>query len=139
MDNGNVFDQLKRDEGLRLKPYRDSVGKLTIGYGRNLDDNGVTEEEAAGLLYNDIVTAKQSLAKHLPWFMQLDDARRGVLINMAFNLGIWGLLSFKKFLASIQSGDYATAKAEMLNSRWAEQVGARAQRLAIQMETGKWQ
>lgn len=134
-----ILDQLKRDEGLRLTPYKDSVGKVTIGYGRNLDDAGISQYEADLLLQHDITNASQDLRGALPWTEGLDEARRGVLLNMAFNMGIHRLLGFKITLAMVQSGDYDKAADEMLDSKWAEQVGARAHRLAVQMRSGEWQ
>lgn len=137
--------QLKRDERLRLKPYPDTVGKMTIGYGRNLEDEGISPDEAEFLLNDDIAAVKADLDQYIPWARQLDDARYGVLLNMAFNMGIGdptkgtGLLGFKHTLALVQSGDYDGAAAAMLQSKWAGQVGARAQRLSVQMKTGIWQ
>jgi len=131
-------EQLIRDEGLRLKPYRDSVGKLTIGVGRNLDDEGITKEEAFFLENTDISRHDAALYAALPWVKDLDDARQGVLRNMSFNIGVPGLLGFRQTLALIQQGKYAEAATEMLNSKWASQVGARAQRLAKQLEEGVW-
>lgn len=131
--------QLKRDEGLRLTPYKDSVGKLTIGIGRNLDDVGISTEEAEFLLNNDIQRAASDLVKALPWTANLDRVRNAVLVNMAFNLGIRGLLQFKNTLSLIQQGKYDQAAEAMLQSRWANQVGDRAGRLALQMKTGEWQ
>lgn len=132
-------EQLVRDEGLRLKPYRDTVGKLTIGVGRNLEDVGISHEEAMLLLDHDIARAEADVNVHLPWSRQLGEPRRAVLVNMAFNLGIGGLLRFQRALAAMQQGNYDLAAREMLDSRWAEQVGARATRLARQMREGEWQ
>jgi lysozyme len=134
-----LAEQLLRDEGIRLKPYKDSVGKLTIGIGRNLDDVGISKEEAEHLLANDVRSASASLLQAFPWMAGLDEVRFCALVNMAFNLGIGGLAEFRKFLAALQAGDYETAKQEMLHSHWAEQVGPRAARLAIQIESGSWQ
>ena len=134
-----IIDQLRRDEGVRLKPYRDSVGKLTIGVGRNLDDVGISSDEADFLLSNDVAYAQRMLEQALPWTVGLGDARNGVLLNMTFNMGIGGLLEFKETLAKIQSGDYAGAAQHMLDSKWAEEVGPRSHRLALQMESGEWQ
>lgn len=134
-----ILDQLKRDEGLRLSPYKDSVGKLTIGYGRNLSDVGITTEEATVLLANDLERTVNDLSKCLPWVSSLDDARRSVFTNMAFNMGIHALLEFNQMLAAAQAGDWEKAAEEMVYSKWADQVGARAQRLAQQMRTGEWQ
>jgi len=134
----NIFDQLKRDEGLRLTPYVDTVGKITIGYGTNLSD-GIEEDEASYLLQRRAVNAAMELARNLPWTNQLGEARRGVLINMAYNMGIQALLLFRKTLALVQEGNYDQAADEMLKSKWADQVGARAHRLSIQMRSGEWQ
>ena len=134
-----LIEQLKRDEGLRLKPYRDSVGKLTLGYGRNLDDEGITQAEAEYLLNNDVIDAASHLHSFLPWTDSLDEVRRGVLINMAFNMGIYSLLKFKSTLGFVEAGEYGKAANSMLASLWATQVGPRAHRLALQMETGVWQ
>ena len=131
-----LTEQLVRDEGLRLKPYKDSVGKLTIGVGRNLDDRGLSTSEAMMLLTNDIADCAADVNNALPWARGLDEARRGVLLNMCFNLGIHGLLGFTHMLAALQTGLYAAAAAHMLDSRWAEQVGDRALRLAAQLKTG---
>lgn len=134
-----ILDQLKRDEGLRLNPYKDSVGKVTIGYGRNLDDVGISQYEAEILLQHDLINASLALKTALPWTDGLDDVRRGVLLNMSFNMGIHSLLEFKNTLALIQSGDFDKAADAMLESKWAEQTGARAQRLSVQMRSGEWQ
>lgn len=135
----NLVEQLVRDERLELKPYRDSVGKLTIGVGRNLDDVGISRAEAMSLLANDIANAKAQLEQHLPWTGGLDEVRESALVNMTFNMGIGALMNFRKFLAALEAGDYKTAAAEMLDSLWSKQVGDRAQRLAMQIETGFWQ
>jgi len=134
----NLLAQLKRDEGLRLTAYRDTVGKLTIGYGRNLDDNGITQSEADMMLINDIASHEDLVHQFLPWTDSLDEVRRAVLVNMAFNVGVHSLLGFKQTLQAIHDGDYAAAAAMMLQSKWAEQVGPRAYRLSRQMETGQW-
>jgi lysozyme len=135
-------EQLLTDEGLRLKPYTDTVGKNTIGVGRNLDDVGITKLEAMYLLENDISRAIRDLVAALDWFPLLDPVRQCVLVNMAFNLGVGnskrGLLSFQNTLAAIASGDYAAAADGMLRSKWAKQVGHRAERLAKMMRTGQW-
>ena len=132
-------DQLRRDEGWRSKAYKDSVGKLTIGYGRNLDDVGISPDEGALMLQNDIQNATARLETAFPWTLGLDDVRRGALLNMTFNMGVGGLAQFKDFLAKMQAGDWQGASVAMLDSKWADQVGARAQRLAIQVESGTWQ
>jgi lysozyme len=135
----NLLAQLKRDEGLRLTPYRDTVGKLTIGYGRNLEDNGITQSEADLMLINDIACHEDLVHQFLPWTDALDDVRRAVLVNMAFNMGIHSLLGFRKTLQAVHDGEYVGASELMLQSKWAEQVGPRAHRLALQMRSGEWQ
>ncbi len=134
------YDALKTSitghEGLKLFPYRDTVGRLTIGYGRNLTDVGISREEASMLLDHDLVTAVVSCQQHFSWFNQLDAARQRVLAEMCFNLGLQGLLEFTRMLQAVQNGHYATAAAEMLRSSWAGQVGYRARRLSSLMQTG---
>jgi lysozyme len=123
-------EQLERHEGLRLKPYRDTVGKLTIGIGRNLDDVGISEEEARAMLKNDIDRAKVIPAKYVENFASLPKIKQAALINMCFNLGERGFSNFRRMIAAISAGEFETAAAEMLNSRWATQVGNRANELA---------
>lgn len=129
--------QLRLHEGERLKPYRDTVGKLTIGIGRNLDDRGITADESAMLLSNDIGDVERELQRALPWVTALDEVRQRVLLDMAFNMGVPGLLAFKKTLGAVQAGQYQQAATMMLDSRWAGQVGQRAERLSRMMATGK--
>lgn len=131
-----VTADLRRDEGERLKPYRDTVGKLTIGIGRNLDDVGISEEESAFLLANDIAKVEKQLDEKIPWWRRLTINRQRVLVNMAFNMGIFGLLGFKNTLAFVQMGDYSRAADNMLLSKWAKQVKGRAVRLAELMRSG---
>lgn len=135
-DMATLLAELKRDEGVRLKPYTDTVGKLTIGVGRNLTDVGISDDECTALLQNDIDKVLSQLDRSLPWWRKLDPVRQRVLVNMAFNMGMTGLLTFKNTLAAVQSGSYAAAAAGMLASKWATQVGARAERLADMMRTG---
>ncbi len=135
----HLIQQLKRHEGFSGKPYLCTAGKLTIGYGRNLDDTGVTESEAAELLRQDIARARHDVFVNIAFAQLLDDARLDVLINMCFNMGIYRLMSFKKMLTALEQRDYMQASAEMLDSRWAKQVGGRAVELAVQMQTGMYQ
>jgi lysozyme len=130
--------QLIRHEGLRLKPYRCTAGKLTIGIGRNLDDCGITESEAYIMLINDIMNCEKQLQARIPdIYNQLDEVRKSVLLNMCFNLGIDGLLGFKNTLAFIKAGDWERAANNMLASKWAKQVGRRAIELSELMRKGK--
>lgn len=128
--------ELMRDEGVKLKPYRDTVGKLTIGVGRNLDDVGISTTEAEFMLSQDIERTLKALDAALPWWHGLDATRQRVLTNMAFNMGVAGLLGFKNTLAAVKAGRYDDAAAGMLASKWAGQVGDRAKRLAYLMAKG---
>jgi lysozyme len=137
VDRAAMTRQLRLHEGERLKPYRCTAGKLTIGVGRNLEDRGITAQESDMLLANDIAREEAELMRALPWVGQLDDVRQRVLLDMSFNLGLAGLLGFKNTLAAIQAGDYQRGATMMLDSRWARQVGTRAERLSRMMATGK--
>ena len=139
MNKTKLAEQLKKHEGLKLKPYTDTVGKLTLGVGRNLIDKGITEQEALFMLNNDVDYFYGKLCSRINWFWAINDARQNVLVNMAFNLGIGGLLTFKKTLTLIGEAKYELAAKEMLNSKWARQVGYRAEELAEQMRTGEYQ
>ena len=119
-----------RDEGLRLQPYRDSVGTWTVGYGHNLESNSITEGAALELLQADIGRILVDLDRSFPWWTGLpDDVQRG-LANMAFNLGLPRLRTFKLMLAALERGDFVRAAVEALASKWADQVGQRAVRIA---------
>ena len=131
-----LVGELMLDEGVRLKPYKDTVGKMTIGIGRNLDDVGITEAEARYLLANDIAVAKHELDRVVPWWGEMSDARQRALLNMAFNLGMPRLRQFRMMLAALESGDWEAAATEALDSTWATQVGARAQRVARMFKEG---
>lgn len=154
----NLSEQLRRDEGTVLHPYKDSRGFLTIGTGRNLDGNPLTQSEllAIGhdcrtnpitqaqsdlLLANDISKARQGVRSAFPWAQLMGEQREGVLINMAFNMGLEppGLKAFKRFLSALQGMDWLRASKEMEDSKWWGQVGNRAKRLQQQVLTGIWQ
>lgn len=130
------LSDLRRHEGLRLRPYLDTVGVLTIGYGRNLQANGIRAIEADFMLRNDVADVMSALNEKLPWLKSLTQDRQAVLINMAFNLGIDGLLKFRETLGAIERGDYELAAQRMLNTLWAKQVKGRAVELADRMRKG---
>lgn len=132
-----VTSLIEMHEGVRLKPYRCTAGRLTIGVGRNLDDVGISEGEAHMLLANDIAKVQRQLMT-LDWFNTLDEVRQAVLIDMAFNLGFAGLMTFKSMLGAVRVGDWKEAARQMVKSKWADQVGSRALRLAQMMVSGKW-
>lgn len=133
MDLEALKSDLIRDEGLRLRPYTDTSGKLTIGVGRNLTDRGISNDEAMSLLEHDVALVTADLDRELPWWTRLDEPRQRVLANMCYNLGIEKLLLFKHTLDAMARGDYAAAADGMAGSLWASQVGPRAERLVAVM------
>ena len=152
-----LIDQLILHEGLELKVYKDTLGIDTIGVGRNLEDRGITdgelmhmnllreeihttgitEEDARFLLGNDIDIVERELLDAHPCMERLNDVRIRVLLDMAFNLGVPRLRKFKNMWAGIHEGNYIRAGDEMMDSRWANQVGARAVRLCKMMKEGE--
>jgi len=136
MNRDLLTADLERDEGLRLKVYKCTSGKNTVGIGRNLDDLGITKAEAYMLLGGDIDRISAELDKALPWWRSLSEPRQRALANLTFNLGIARLLGFPKMLAALKSGDYAEAARQLLDSRYATQVGSRAHRVASLIEKG---
>lgn len=134
--------QLRGDEGVREYAYPDSLGYSTIGVGRCVDKRvkgaGLRPDEITYLLHNDIDDRINALMKALPWFQNLDDARQGALLNLSFQLGVEGLLEFKQTLAAVQGGRYDEAAFDLLQSKYAQQVPARAKRIAEQLRSGLW-
>lgn len=137
-DTLRLVEQLRRHEGVRRKLYRDTVGKLTIGVGRNLSDRGLSHDEVDVLLANDIESATQDCERSFPWFATLDSVRQAALVNLCFNMGLPRLRTFRHALAAMAAGDYALAADEFADSRWARQVGDRAVELCGQIRTGEW-
>lgn len=127
---------LIRHEGFKLKPYRDTAGKLTIGVGRNLDDVGISRAEALDLLAGDLNRVLSGLDARHAWWRKLDVTRQHVLIDLAFNVGAGSLDGFVLMLAGLRAGAYAQAASELTRSKWAGQVGDRAVELAQMMRTG---
>jgi lysozyme len=134
----NLEQLLILHEGKRNKPYKDTVGKTTIGIGRNLDDKGLSDSEVLYLFRNDLQQHSKEVEQAFPWVSGLDTARRAVLIDMCFNMGIGGLSQFNRTLELIRNGEYEKAAVAMLQSKWATQVGNRAKRLSEMMRTGSW-
>lgn len=137
-----ITKQLRRDEGVVEYAYQDHLGWWTIGVGRLIDKRKggrLTDDEIDYLLANDIAEKERELEARVSFYKRLDEARKGVLLNMAFNLGVQGLLGFRNTLKLIETGKYEEASKEMLKSKWARQVGDRAVRLSKQMLTGEWQ
>jgi len=137
----DLKQQLIREEGAESCAYQDSLGYWTIGVGRLIDSRkggGLSNAEIDFLLENDIRRNYKAVLFALPWIEKLNDPRQAVLIGMAFQMGLKGLLQFKRALGSIEDGQYGEAAVEMLDSLWAQQTPERAKRLATQMETGEW-
>jgi lysozyme len=155
IDDATIIQRLMLNEGVRNKAYYCPAGKLTIGIGRNLDDNPLTEEEiavighncrgkcitneqAAYLCRNNIAQVKAQLDRELPWWRTLDIDRQFVMIDLCFNMGIKKLLTFQKTLNSIATGYYIIAGEQLMQSKYAKQVGVRARRNAYALKTGEW-
>ena len=140
--NSRIIEQLRRDEGEVLTAYTDTLGFLTIGVGRMIDrrkGGGISREESAYLLNNDIARVDAELRSRLPWFGSLDEVRQASLINMGFQLGVSGLMEFTRSLGCIRDGRFAEAETHLLASKWAQQTPARARRVAHQIAVGEWQ
>jgi lysozyme len=133
-----LLSLLSDHEGRRPYPYVDTVGKTTIGIGRNLTDIGLSSAEIDFLYRNDVERVVADLDRELPWWRELDEPRQAVLLDMCFNLGIGGLLGFRNTLDAIRRRDFQSAGKGMRASKWARQVKRRAERLARMMETGEW-
>lgn len=131
-----VKAQLERDEGRRHVPYEDSRGVLTVGIGRNLRARPFRDDEIDLMFQNDLDEAEAAIAAAVPFFEELDPVRQRVLINMTFNMGANGVLQFHDMLQALSRQQFDAAADAMLVSRWATQVGPRAQRLAEMMRSG---
>ena len=132
MDVDALKAQLVEHEGTRLKPYRDSVGKLTIGVGRNLDDRGIRPSEAMTMLENDIADASLDLDRNAPWWRDMPEPAQRALADMCFNMGWPTLAQFQHMLGALKAGRYLEAAAQAMDSKWARQVGKRAEDIADQ-------
>ena len=133
-----IVDLLVRHEGIRNKPYEDTVGKLSIGVGRNLDDNGLSDDEIFYMLKNDISRCERELGNAFPWYNKLDGVRQDAMINLCFNLGITRLRGFKRALQAMVLQDYETAADEFLDSKWAAQVKQRAFEVTYMIRNGEY-
>ena len=137
-----LIAELRRDEGVEYSPYFDTVGIETVGVGHNLKAHPLDYEyplidaQVDSILAKDLERVFAGLDKDLPWWRELTYARQRVMANMAFNLGIAGLIGFRNTLMYIQNGEYEKAADGMLASKWAKQVGKRASRLAATMVNG---
>ncbi len=137
MDKQRLFTQLRLHEGVEHKPYKCTAGYLTIGVGRNIEERGLSDDEIDYILSNDVDIVIDELGRTYDWFFDLSEVRQRVIADMVFNLGLPRFSQFKNMIAAIEAEDYVQASNEMMDSRWAEQVGLRASRLAEMMETGE--
>lgn len=133
----DLVTQLRRDEGVRYRPYLDSKGILTVGVGRNIRDVPFSEDEVNLMLVNDIKVRLHELSAY-PWFQGMDEVRQAAIVNMSF-AGIGTLLHFPHMIAAIARKDWKTAAEELMDSLYAKQVGERADRLSKQLLSGEWQ
>jgi len=141
MNRDRLKSQLTRDEGIRESVYQDSEGYYTVGIGRMLDarrGGKLSRDEIELLLDNDIDRVTYRLGREYSWFSDLSDVRQEAMINMAFNLGLQGFGKFRNMIAAIERTDWIDAAREILDSRYARQVGDRAIRISEAMRTGQW-
>jgi lysozyme len=136
MNLTRLYAQLENDEGRRKKPYRCTAGKLSIGVGRNLEDRGLRDDEIDLMLKNDVAESIGECRRLFRMFDSLSAVRQEVLVNMMLNLGYSRLAGFKKMHAALEDGNWGEASRQMLDSKWASDVGRRADRLAEAMRTG---
>ena len=137
MDIDKLIAQLRVHEGVRSKVYLDTEGIETIGVGRNLRDRGLSDDEIELMLANDIRDFQEEVERAFSWWSDLDDVRQRVVVDMAFNMGLGSLSKFVNTLSHIENGRYEEAGVEMLDSKWARQVGDRANVLSNMMKTGE--
>jgi lysozyme len=136
MDRNRLIDQLRIHEGVEKTVYNDSEGIPTIGVGRNLRDRGLSDDEIDYLLSNDIDIVVDELDKVMPWWRDLDEVRQRVLCDLVFNLGMPRFSGFKKSISYMKQQMWDQAANELLDSKWARQVGRRAHTLSEMMRTG---
>ena len=137
MNKNRVIKQMRFHEGVKNKVYKDHLGIETIGVGRNLVDRGLSDEEVDYLLGNDITIVENELDNGLSWWRDLDEVRQRALADLAFNMGLPRLHGFVKMLDGLQRRDYHAAADELLDSKYAKQVGARSERVAQMIRTGE--
>jgi lysozyme len=136
IEHAKLVSLIAEDEGYRDKPYRCTNGKLTIGYGHNLEAKGVSKMVALLMLYEDVQQAELEAS---PYLAALTPVRQAVVISMIYQMGLDGFKGFKKMLAAIYQGAWVIAAAEMLDSDWARKDSPeRAKQLAEMMRTGRW-
>lgn len=131
-----LMNRIKRNEDFKSTPYVDTRGNLTVGFGRALYKTPMSIDEAEYLLIDDIKRAEAGAFKYYPGYSDLNEARKSVIVEMAFELGVEGLLQFKGMITATKAGDFKQAAVEMLSSAWHQQVGNRAVELANVMDSG---
>ena len=136
MNLSRLTDQLRFHEGVRNKVYKDHLGIETIGVGRNLVDRGLSDHEINVLLANDINICTEELDKKLSWWKDLDDVRQRCMVDLVFNLGMPRFMQFVKTINHLKNNRFEEASIELLDSNYARQVGARAERIAEMIKTG---
>ena len=134
----DIYAQLRRDEGVKYDIYVDSEGWLTLGVGHRLRARALSDAAVDQILRDDVAGTTAELLEAYPWAGQLSGARFGAVQNLAFNLGVAGLGTFVKFLAALRQERWKDAAAELLDSKYAEQVGDRAKRLSVQIKEDRW-
>ena len=158
-NRSHFLDKLIEHEGLVLTVYQDTLGIDTIGIGRNLKDRGISKEEldyldipnmeviyehgiseadARYLALNDIAIVENELCRVHPCVEDLDGVRQLILMDMAFNMGVPRLCKFKKMWNAVHEQNFEAASLEMMDSKWARQVGRRAKKLSDAMKTGEF-
>lgn len=130
-----LIDQLVLHEGLRLKPYIDTVGQITIGIGRNLSGKGISSKEAFEMLDHDVDECVADLAGEFLWFCKASAVRQRAVVDLRFNLGAGGFRLFRHFLHAMAVGDYLEAGHQLVASRWAKQVQPARRDRIVQMIT----
>ena len=135
-DFAKLVNQLKQDEGFRSHLYKCTAGKDTIGYGLNIEA-GITKEEAALILEHRVHKLHETLSQY-DWYKNLDDTRKTAIINMAYQLGVGGMLKFKKMIAALELREWTEAAAQMMDSRWFKQTESRVRRVMHIIETGQY-
>ena len=136
-----IIEILRKHEGVESHAYVDSVGKITLGVGRNIDPNqglGLSDDEIDYLLANDVVRVEAELSQVFRWYDDLNDARKDAMMDMCFNMGLPRLMLFKRALAAMSARLYEIAAVEFLDSRWAKQVGHRAITISEMIRTGEY-
>ena len=136
MNIGQIEKRLIEFEGLRLMPYRCTSNKLTIGVGRNIEDRGISVETAMQMLREDLELVIDELKRAIPGFDKMPESVQEALVDLAFNMGTPTLLTFKRALRALQAQEWDNAADEILSSRYAKQVGRRAEIIADMIRSG---